>query len=236
MSAKIELKKVEAEFVANCKKYGNNADFDYEVKCVQALAKNGVILNGNWDQIREAFLDISIFGLSINRKNQYACLTILNQKVTYLPEYKGLIYVMTTQLNVNRVIADTVRENDKFTWRANPEGLEFSHEPHLKGSAGDMYAAYAYAVMNDGSIVHVRPMTKEEITAIKSKAGKSSYSPWNGPQESEMWIKTMVKRLWKYIPKTAQYDNLAALIDKDNRAQSPELGQSTNKLSQIKVA
>ena len=77
---------------------------------------------------------------------------------------------------------------------------------------GEVVGAYAYAVLPDGSL-HVEYMNKRQLDHIKAKS-KSRSGPWTTDPE-EMYRKTPVKRLFKYLPVpdeveyAVQVDNLA---------------------------
>ena len=126
------------------------------------------------------------------------------KSVQYMPMIKGLIKLARNSGEVSNFTAQVVYENDKFTFDLASEERP-KHEIDLTKPRGKLLAAYAIANFKDGSF-QLEIMTREEIERIRDcskgiktdeKTGKQSgiWISW----ESEMWRKTVAKRLMKYL-------------------------------------
>lgn len=119
----------------------------------------------------------------------------------FIPDYKGLIQLA---LHNDVVIsAHAVYENDKFAYQL---GLQPSlvHEPYIDGDRGELRCAYAIATFKDGrtqSVVATRADIEKRRKA--SASADKPDSPWVQWPE-EMAIKTSVKMLMKYVPRSPE--------------------------------
>ena len=128
--------------------------------------------------------------------------------------YQGLIDLAYRTNKIESIRSDVVCEKDEFDYQ---EGMNptLYHKRNLREKRGKPYAVYAIAKIVDGGQVYV-VLSKEEVEAVKksSKASGSSFSPWNGDFETEMWKKTAVRRLSKMLPKSIE---LIEALDFDNK-------------------
>jgi len=126
-------------------------------------------------------------------------------EVQFQISYKGMIELSRRSGSILSIAAHEVRENDEFFFQyAYEETL--THKPNLFGNRGDVIAYYAYANLKDGGRASV-VMNKTDIDAHRdqfSKAAKSQYgSPWEDNYD-EMAKKTVIKKLLKYLPVSAE--------------------------------
>lgn len=138
-----------------------------------------------------------------------------------IPGYQGLIELVRRTGRVKRIEAHVVHEQDMFKYTT---GLTttLEHTPFLDGDPGPARLAYAVAEMVDGGN-HVEVMTKREIEAIRdrSNAVKSAkrfgkQTPWDTDTD-EMWRKTLVRRISKFLPKSAELETAIALDDASSK-------------------
>jgi len=133
--------------------------------------------------------------------------------------YQGLIELVRRSGKVSRIEAHVVHANDTFEYEV---GLttRLVHKPVLDGDPGEARLAYAVAEI-DGGGFHVEVMTRRQIEAIRDRSqnvinarkyGKKT--PWDTDEE-EMWRKTLIRRICKYLPKSAE---LATALALDNTA------------------
>jgi recombinational DNA repair protein RecT len=122
--------------------------------------------------------------------------------------YKGLIALARRSGDITSLSAQAVYENDKFTYAY---GLDETlvHVP-ADGDRGKLKYAYAVAKFKDGGHAF-EVMTKSDVMKIKqsSQGANSDYSPWNKFPE-EMWRKTAVKKLCKFLPMAVELQRVAA--------------------------
>lgn len=133
--------------------------------------------------------------------------------------YQGLIELVRRSGKVSRIEAHVVHANDRFEYSV---GLvtKLVHEPVLDGDPGEARLAYAVAEIQGGGF-HVEVMTRRQIEAIRDRSqnvisakkyGKKT--PWDTDPD-EMWRKTLIRRICKYLPKSAE---LATALALDNTA------------------
>lgn len=126
---------------------------------------------------------------------------------TFIPGYRGLIKLALQSPNVSKARARVVYENDEFDYAFGiNERLE--HTP-TKGDRGKVTHVYAFVKYTDGgSDFDVMSVDDVEQVRARSKAGKSG--PWVTDWEA-MALKTVFKRLAKWMPLSSEFTAAAAL-------------------------
>jgi len=118
--------------------------------------------------------------------------------------YKGLIELCRRSGVITSIAAHEVREHDHFEYEFGFEE-KLIHRPSIKDDRGKVYAYYAYAVLKDGGRA-VEVMSKAEIEKYRdhySQAFQKNSGPWR-TEFDEMAKKTVVKKLIKYLPASAE--------------------------------
>lgn len=156
--------------------------------------------------------------------NREAALVVFNKKngakwekhAQYMPMVAGILKKARNSGQIANISAHAVFENDFFEYELglNPKLV---HRPTMS-EPGELKCAYAIANLKDGSN-QFEVMTKAAIitVAMSSKSGwddknnclKGIWKKW----ESEMWRKTVLKRLCKYIPSSSDLDGI---VEYDN--------------------
>jgi recombination protein RecT len=135
--------------------------------------------------------------------------------------YQGLIDLVRRTGKVKRIEAHVVHEKDKFTYRAGLSPI-LEHEPCIDGDPGPARLAYAVAEFTDGGY-HVEVMTGQQIEAIRDRSQNvinakkyQKKTPWDTDPD-EMWRKTLIRRICKYLPKSAELAIAVALENASDR-------------------
>ena len=131
------------------------------------------------------------------------------KKVQWMPMIRGIIKTARKGGEISTLSARVVYENDVFEYILGDEE-RITHEPTLK-DRGKMIACYAIAKMNDSERER-EVMSAEDVMAVKG-ASKSSTGPWTGPFESEMWRKTVIRRLLKRLPMSTELERIISRDD-----------------------
>lgn len=138
--------------------------------------------------------------------------------------YQGLVDLCYRSDRVESICADVVCENDEFEFE---QGLDqkLRHKPYLRGARGNPYAVYAIANIKGSARPVYVVLNADEIETVKnaSKGAEKKDSPWNGSFEIEMWKKTAIRRLCKYLPKSV---DLVAALEFENR-QAEEMKEAS---------
>ena len=124
--------------------------------------------------------------------------------------YRGFLDLARRSGQVSHIFAQVVYEKDhfKFAYGTNPN---LEHVPAAAADRGKKIAAYAIAYLTDGR-TPFEVMYRDQIEKIRemSKRATEEDSPWN-THEDEMWRKTVIRRLAKYLPLSPELTRAAVL-------------------------
>ncbi len=146
----------------------------------------------------------------------------------FQPGYPGLMELAYRSGKVNYFHADIVYrkevESGLFTYT---KGLRpnIRHDVDILGDCreGEIVAAYAVAEVVNGSVVF-RVIDRNDAERAKKsspslRGGRAEYSAWNTNPDA-MWMKTAIKRLCSFLPKTEHLSMALELDDKAERGES----------------
>lgn len=164
-----------------------------------------------------AIVECSSLGLELDVRGQ-AYLVPYKDTVTLIPGYKGLMDLAYRSGRVSAIYAETVCENDEFSFRL---GLDptLEHTPCLE-ERGALRAVYAVAKLRDGDTQFV-VMGRGDVEKVKKASSASKNGPWV-QWEEEMWKKTAIRRLCKYLPLSPEIQRAIA-IDESADAGKPQM-------------
>lgn len=120
--------------------------------------------------------------------------------VVYIPMFAGLLKKVRNSGELASLSANAVYEKDVFEYELG-DNERIVHKPVMSGARGKLFAAYAIARTKDGG-VYRRVLSAEDVHAIRAFSKAAATGPWSGPFESEMWIKTAIRRLSKILPQS----------------------------------
>lgn len=116
----------------------------------------------------------------------------------FIPGYRGLISLARRSGQIVSIEAHVVHEKDSFTCCLGLDP-QLKHEPAWdEADPGKLRFVYAVAKLKDGG-VQFEVMSRAQIEGIRSKSKAGSSGPWVDHYE-EMARKTVVRRLFKYLP------------------------------------
>lgn len=140
-----------------------------------------------------------------------------------IPGYQGLLDLVRRSGKVKRIEAQVVYEKDRFAYRTGLT-VTLEHEPLLDGERGEPRLVYAVAEFTDGGH-HVEIMTRTQIEAIRDRSQSvinakrwSKKTPWDTDTD-EMWRKSALRRLCKFLPKSVELAQALALDDSSGQGQ-----------------
>lgn len=122
-----------------------------------------------------------------------------------MPMIAGILKKVRQSGEVSYISAHVVYANDRFKWTLGfDENVE--HEPApLDQEPGEPVAAYAVAVLKDGSRL-LEVMRKSDIEKVRSVSRSKGNGPWV-QWWSEMARKTVMRRLSKRLPMSSDLDD-----------------------------
>lgn len=172
---------------------------------LQILRKNTYLMKIATEdkvELQAAIYNVALTGLSLNPVLKYAYLLPRSGKICLEPSYMGLIKVLTDAGSIKQVWADVICEHDysQIKRGTNPS---IEHTYGIEEERGEIVGCYAVAVLANGATqFEVLQLSEVENIKRRSEAVKSGKgSPWDS-DEAEMFKKTAIRRLFKYLPKT----------------------------------
>ncbi len=197
---------------------------------VQILQRNDYLAKCSNDSIMRSVLNVAQIGLSLNPVLKLAYLVPRWNRASKQvecclePGYQGLVKLLTDTKSIVSVTANIVWQGDDFDVDFATDAKVTRHRPHLLTGKdqGEMLAVYAIATLHDGSRM-VELMGRKEVHEIRERSesykktleGKGS-SVWI-TDEGEMWRKTVIRRLFKYLPKSSQFERVSEAVEVDER-------------------
>lgn len=169
----------------------------------------------NQQSLMSAVKNISAIGISLNPAQKHAYLVPRDNKVVLDISYMGLLHIATESGSILWAQCKIVHENDTYTSTGIDTAPEHKYNPF--SDRGKIVGAYCVAKSHDGSYL-TEEMTTEDIYKIRSRSASykwsASKSPWS-TDEPEMFKKTVLKRSFKYWPKTDRLSNAIEYINTD---------------------
>ena len=131
-----------------------------------------------------------------------AYLVPFKQTCTLIVGYQGMIEVAYRSKNVEYIDAQLVYENDECIFNLGTDP-KIEHIPNMDGDRGKVKFGYAVVRLKGVAIPKIELMSDSEMLAIKARSRAKSEGPWV-TDENEMKRKTVIRRVFKYIPKTSE--------------------------------
>lgn len=130
----------------------------------------------------------------------------------FMPGYQGFIKLAYRTGQIEFIDSQLVYEQDSCDYQLGSDP-SISHRPKLQGERGDMIFGYGLVILKDSARPKIEFMTAAELMLIKARSRSGDSGPWK-TDLSEMCRKTLIRRIWKYIPKTPI---MTAAIETDNQ-------------------
>jgi recombination protein RecT len=183
------------------------------------INKNPELLRCDPLSIMGSLVHIATFGLEPGAGFGHAYLVPFKGQCTVIIGYRGMIELARRSGDVSYVHSRCVYKNDKFELIYGTED-RLSHIPCLD-DRGELIGAYAIAKLKDGTVMF-EYMSKADIDKVKpvfsytdKKTGERvTKSPkiWDDYYD-EMSRKTVVRRLYKYLPSSPEAAQAIELED-----------------------
>lgn len=185
--------------------FDREAGFALQAICNSDYAMK--IAMGNRQSVVDAVTNIAAIGISLNPAKRQAYLVPRDGKICLDISYMGLMDLAIDSGSIRWGQAKLVHEADSFSLNGLAMQPSHSYDPFSK-ERGEVVGVYVVVKTADGDYL-TDTMSREEIDGIMKrsqsvKSGKSS--PWR-TDWGEMAKKTVVKRAYKYWPKTERLDH-----------------------------
>lgn len=161
-----------------------------------AVNRQPALLECTPTSIAEAVMRVSVWGLEIG---ETAHIVAYGNQATAIADYKGLIEMAIRAKAILKCDARIVREGDVFEVEYGLRERIF-HKPDWRNQ-GAAIGVYAIATLPSG-LQKWELMSTEAIGKVRQRSRAKDKGPWATDFE-EMAKKTVIKRLFKTIPKSA---------------------------------
>lgn len=148
-----------------------------------------------------AVIQCSQLGLEPGGSLGHVYLIPFGKEVQVIVGYRGMIDLARRSGQIISIDARAVYEGDRFECELGLES-KLSHTPDWsnpnRSDPAKLRFVYAVAKLKDGGI-QFDVMSKVEVDAIRKRSKSSSSGPW-ATDYAAMALKTVVRRLFKYLP------------------------------------
>ncbi|CAI1208308.1 P33 [Serratia entomophila] len=125
--------------------------------------------------------------------------------------YRGMIDLARRSGQILSISARTVHVNDKFSYAYGlQETLE--HVPSETGDRGELTHVYSVARLRDGG-VQFEVMSRADVEKVRATSKAGGNGPWVDHFD-EMAKKTVIRRLFKYLPVSIEMQRAVVIDEK----------------------
>lgn len=136
----------------------------------------------------------------------------------FQPMVYGIINTAYDSGAVTRIDHEVIYENDFFDYEQGTE-TKLTFKKQLFGERGNILGAYCVSNLPNGQQI-IEVMTVQQLEKIRKKA-QTDYV-WKDNIE-EMYRKTVIKRVFKRVPKRGE--KLDRIIEIDNKLERPDISE-----------
>ncbi len=141
---------------------------------------------------------------------------------TLIIGYRGMMELAYRSGKVAAISSRPVYENDHFEVELGTSE-KIIHRPAI-GDRGSMVAVYAVAKLKDGG-THFEVLDMNDIEKAKRASKASNFGPWKDYPD-EMARKTAVRRLFKYLPVSTEFNRAITVDDRADSGASDKDAES----------
>lgn len=214
-------------FRDNAKRLKNLAGDDETARkiflmAINTASKNPMLLQCDFQSFANCILTSCELKLYPGPMQECAYVPFMNNKsgkmeAQFMPMYAGLVKLAYNSGFVRDIQSSVVYEKDLFEFELGTNKF-LKHKPFIGRYEDRGQRKCVYGIINTtfGSHIVVKSMEFVENIQARSKAAKTSFSPWNTTEDDydAMCCKTLFKQAAKFIPKSIE---LQSAIDSDNR-------------------
>lgn len=143
-----------------------------------------------------------------------AALVTFSGKAQYMPMVFGIIKKLRQSGEIASITARLVYKNEmdsgRFDFTIGDGEERLTHHPLLMGERGEVVLVYATAKFKDGTVQN-EVMTRADIEKVRNVSRAKNSGPWVQWWD-EMARKTVIRRLSKYLPLSAEDNRLRNLL------------------------
>jgi recombination protein RecT len=191
----------------------------FAIQTIQGNDYMTKVAMGNRQSVVNAVTNIAAIGISLNPAKKQAYLVPRDGKVCLDISYMGLMDLAMATGAIRWAQAEIVHANDSFALNGMDRPPTHSFDP-FSGDRGEARGVYVVVKTSDGDYL-TETMSVDEVNAIRDRSSawkayieKKKSCPWV-TDWAEMAKKTVVKRAYKYWPKTEQLEKAIHHLNTD---------------------
>lgn len=174
----------------------------------QVIQMNPALLECKPESLLGAFMECACAGLYPSKWGGEAWIIPYGGVAQFQIGYQGMI-ALAYRAGVQKIWAEIVFKGDFYEETLGTDPKIVHRRAPSSATRGEPIAVYACAKLQNGDLI-TASLTAEEITKIKNKnaaAAKGRQSAWDKDSDPlfNMWKKTAIRQLWKFIPKLNQW-------------------------------
>lgn len=168
-----------------------------------------------------AIIQASQVGLEPGGALGHCYLVPYKDQVQLIVGYRGFLDLASRSEKVSSVIARAVYSGDEFEFEF---GLDEAlvHKPGDPSKRGNLTHVYCVVKLKDGGKMF-DVMGKAEVDAIRNRSKASGSGPWVTDYEA-MAKKTVVRRLFKFMPASIELQKAVGLDEQTETEQGQDMG------------
>lgn len=210
-----------------------SVSFEREAEfAIQVLGNNDYALKvalGNRQSVVDAVTNVAAIGVSLNPAKKQAYLVPRKNRICLDISYMGLIDLAISSGSIKWAQAAVVYDADTFALNGLDRPPTHVFDPFDK-DRGEPIGVYVVVKTRDGDEYLTETMSIAEVYAIRdrSESWKKGEAGKRGPWETdpaEMMKKTVVKRAYKYWPKSPRLDEAIHFLNTEGGEGLPQLQQ-----------
>lgn len=196
---------------------------------LQILGRNDYLAKSSKQSLQMAVLNVANIGLSLNPVLKLAYLvprwnrSTKSVECALEPSYQGLVKLLTDTKSIVNVEAQIIWEGDEVVLDMATAQKVVKHVPYVltQKEKGKMLGVYSLATLHDGSRT-VEVMSAAEVYEVRGRSeswqkfssGEIKSCVWHS-DEGEMSRKTVIRRHFKYLPKSDAFERVAEAVKLD---------------------
>lgn len=190
---------------------------------LQILRGSNLLQNADPESIKNAVVNISLCGTTLNPAMHMAYLVPRDGKCCLDISYRGLASIAMDSGSVKHIAPRLVYSFDKFEYMEEDGQPHIKHSPEFNPppdftSGPDKFwdylvCGYVVATLHDGTKIVTQPLPKWKLEkAMKTSKTSSGKTPWR-THPDEMCLKTLVKHGYKLLPQSDRMSNAVTILN-----------------------
>ncbi|MBD1555247.1 recombination protein RecT [Pseudomonas typographi] len=175
------------------------------------IRKSPALVNCDQNSFLGAVIQCAQLGLEPGNSMGHAYILPYGKQAQLIIGYRGMIDLARRSGQIISIAARTVREDDFFEYEYGLDE-DIRHRPSESDGQGRITHVYAVAKLQGGGR-QFEVMSAAQVEAVRQQSKAKDSGPWKTHWE-EMAKKTVIRRLFKYLPVSVEIQKAVMLDEK----------------------